>query len=487
MKLNSMLNKPIVFRLLGFLLVIESVFLLLSLIVSLIYKESDYLAFLISFLITFAVGGTAVFVTRNADKQFGRREGYIIVSSVWIVFSIFGSLPFILSGGIPNFTDAFFETMSGFTTTGASILNDIEGLSHGLLFWRSLTQWMGGMGIIVLSLAILPFLGVGGVQLFSAEVPGLTPDKLHPRVKETAQRLWMIYVGFTFVETILLWFGGMNLFDAINHSFTTMATGGYSTKQASIAHFDSPFIHYVIVVFMFIAGMNFTLSYFALKFDFRRVLKNEELRVYASIIILFTAIISLRLFLVGNASFEQAFRDGLFQVVSIVTTTGFATVDYLLWPSFLTALVFVLMFVGGSSGSTGGGVKVIRVVLLIKNCYFELKRLIHPRAVIPMRLNGKAVPQQLVNNVLAFIVFYLLIFLTGTVVMAALGLDMESSMGAVATALGNVGPGLGSVGPSENFSMIPSIGKWLLSFYMLLGRLELFTVLVVLAPAFWKK
>ncbi|MBI9068303.1 MAG: TrkH family potassium uptake protein [Salinivirgaceae bacterium] len=476
-----------IFRLIGYLLVIESVFLFLAFLVSLIYNEGDQFTFFVSFLFTFFIGASAVFFTRNAKKEFGKREGYIIVSSIWVVFSIFGSLPFVLSDSIPSFTDAFFETMSGFTTTGASILNNIEELSHAILFWRSITQWMGGMGIIVLSLAILPFLGVGGVQLFSAESPGLTIDRMRPRIKETAQRLWIIYVGFTMLETILLWIGGMNVFDAICHSFTTMATGGYSTKQASIAYFSSPFIQYVIIAFMFIAGVNFTLSYFALKLDFKKILKNEEFRMYAFITIIAALVIAVRLFIGGNIPLEQAFRDALFQVVSIITTTGYITVDYLLWSHFLIALIFSLMFIGGSSGSTGGGVKVIRVLLIIKNCYFELKRLIHPKAIIPMRLNGKTVPQTLMNNVLAFIVFYLLIFMIGSLIMSGLGLDMESAMGAVATTLGNIGPGIGSVGPVENFSHIPTVGKWFLSAFMLLGRLELFTVLIVFAPAFWKK
>jgi len=486
MNLHSLINKKIIFRLLGYLLAIEGFFLLLSYFVALFYGESDSTSFLYAFLITSGTGGLTVFFTRKANKEFGKREGYIIVSTVWIVFSLFGSLPFLLSGAIPSFTDAFFETMSGFTTTGASILNNIEDLPHGILFWRSLTQWMGGMGIIVLSLAILPFLGVGGVQLFSAEVPGLTPDKLHPRVKETAQRLWIIYVGFTIIETLLLWAGEMNLFDAVCHAFTTMATGGYSTKQASVAFYTLPYTHYVITIFMFIAGVNFTLSYFALKFDFKKVFRNEEFKVYSTITIVFTAIIALLLINVGG-NVEQSFRDAIFQVVSILTTTGYVTADYLLWPPLLMALIFMLMFIGGSSGSTGGGVKVIRVLLVIKNCYFELKRLIHPRAVIPMRLNKKTVPQPLVNNVLAFIVFYLLIFMIGSIIMAGMGLDMESAMGAVAATLGNIGPGLGSVGPVENFANIPGAGKWLLAFLMLLGRLELFTVLIVLSPVFWKK
>lgn len=483
----SMINKKIIFRLLGYLLILESFFLFMSFLVAILYKETSSIAFLISFFITFITGGSSVLITQKAEKNFGKREGYIIVSLVWIVFSLFGSLPFVLSDAIPSFTNAFFETISGFTTTGASVLNNIEELPKSILFWRSLTQWMGGMGIIVLSLAILPFLGVGGVQLFSAEVPGLTPDKMHPRVKETAQRLWIIYVGFTGVEILMLWLGGMTFFDAINHSLTTMATGGYSTKQASIAFYSSPYLQYVITLFMFIAGVNFTLPYFALKFQFNKILKNEEFKTYVLIAFTFTIVTALGLYLAGNISAEKSFRDAIFQVVSILTTTGYVSADYLLWSPFLLALIFTLMFIGGSSGSTGGGVKVIRVLLILKNCYYELKRLIHPKAIIPMRLNGKTVPQPLVNNVLAFIVFYLLIFMIGSIFMAALGLDMESAMGSVAATLGNIGPGLGSVGPVENFSQIPGAGKWLLSFLMLLGRLELFTVLILFSPTFWKK
>lgn len=486
MKPIKLLNKGIIFRLLGYLLLLEGAFMLLSFFVSVLYRDGDHVSFIISSAITLLFGGMAVYFTRDANPEFGKREGYIIVSSVWIVFSLFGCLPFVISGAIPSITDAFFETISGFTTTGASVLNNIEQLSYSILFWRSIIQWMGGMGIIVLSLAILPFLGVGGVQLFSAEVPGVTMDKLHPRIKETAQRLWIIYVGFTILETLLLWAGEMNLYEAVCHSFTTMATGGYSTRQDSIAAFG-PYVQYVITAFMFVAGVNFSLSYFALKLDFKKIIKNEEFKIYAFITLLFTLVITIHLFLAGNISFEQSFRDSFFQVVSILTTTGFVTSDYLIWPQVLMALIFVLMFIGGSSGSTGGGIKVIRVALIIKNGYYELKRLIHPKAVIPMRFNGKTVPQQVVNNVLAFIILYLLIFITSSVVMTGMGLDMESAMGAVAATLGNIGPGLGSVGPVENFSQIPAVGKWLLSLLMLLGRLELFTVLVVFAPAFWKK
>ncbi|MCL3780580.1 TrkH family potassium uptake protein [Prolixibacteraceae bacterium JC049] len=461
--------------------------MLIALLVALIYNGPDIAAFCWSALATGGVGALSFLLTRNAKNNIGKREGFIIVSLVWVVFSFFGALPYMLSNSIPSLTDAFFETMSGFTTTGSSILNDIEALPHGILFWRSLTQWLGGMGIIVLSLAILPFFGIGGMQLFMAEVPGPTPDKLSPKLRHTAMSLWGIYVLFTLLETILLKIGGMTFFDAINHSFTTMATGGYSTKQASVAHFTSPFIQYVIIVFMFLAGTNFTLSYFALQGKLSKVYKNEEFRAYFFFIAMFTAIIAVGLYLTTNMKGELAFRDALFQVVSIITTTGYATADYLVWHPFLTILIFALFFFGGSAGSTGGGIKIVRIVLLLKNSYYELRRLLHPNAIVPVRFNHRSVPEQIVTNILAFFMFYMMVFFMSVIVFSVIEPDFASSIGAVATCLGNIGPGLGNVGPVENFHHVHPFGKWFLSFLMLLGRLELFTVLVLFSPAFWKK
>lgn len=360
-------------------------------------------------------------------------------------------------------------------------------MPHGLLLWRSLTQWLGGMGIIVLSLAVLPILGIGGMQLFVAEVPGPKKEKLHPRVKETAKRLWVIYLAFTIAETLLLMIGGMSFFDALNHSFTTMATGGYSTKQASIAHFDSPFIHYVITSFMFLAGTNFVLSYFALHLRLDKLWKNEEFRFYSGFVIFFTIIITIGLYIGGNYKLEPAFRNAVFQVVSIITTTGYVTADYLAWAPSLTVIIFILMFIGGSAGSTGGGVKVMRVLMVLKNSYIELKRMVNPHAVIPVRFNNHVVAPQIVSNVLAFIMIYILITLFSVGIIAAMGYDLDTSFGAVAASIGNIGPGLGQVGPVENYAHFPVAGKWYLSFLMLLGRLELFTVLILFAPAFWRK
>lgn len=454
---------------------------------SIYYGSDDIPALLISGILTSLIGLVTWFFTRKSDtKEMRRREGYITVTLGWIMMAVFGAFPFIVHGSIPNYTDAFFESMSGFTTTGASILTDIESLPHGLLFWRSLTQWLGGMGIIVLSLAILPILGIGGMQLFIAEVPGPTKDKIHPRVQETAKRLWGIYFILTLAETLLLYIGGMSLFDAVNHSFTTMATGGFSTKNASIAAFNSPFIHYVITLFMFLAGMNFTLHYYSLHGNFNFLKQNNEFRFYSFFILICALIIFLVHLPHELFDWEESVRQSLFQVISLVTTTGYVTSDYENWAPFSRAVFFILLFFGGCAGSTGGGIKSIRHFLLYRNSLLELKRIIHPRAIIPVRVNGKAINPEIISNVQAFFLFYILIFAFGSVVMSLMGLDFISAFGSVATCIGNVGPGLGAVGPINNFSSIPEAGKWFLSFLMLLGRLELFTVLIIFSSAFWK-
>ena len=482
-----MLNIKIIVRTLGFLLFGESLFLLLSLGVAAIYGEGDTMSFLYSALITLLTSILFVTLTFKAEKKIGKREGYIIVSVVWIFFSFFGSLPYMFSKSIPAFHDAFFETISGFTTTGSSILNNIEELPHGILFWRSLTQWLGGMGIVVLSLAVLPAFGIGGMSLFSAESPGITPDKLNPKIKDTARILWDVYLIFTAAETILLMFGGMSLFDAVCHSFTTMATGGYSTKQASIAYWNSPYIQYVIIFFMILAGTNFSLSFFAFTGKPKKMFKNEEFKFYIIFILIFTAIITVGLLITSQLGFEESFRTSMFQVVSIITTTGYATADYLLWAPFLMAMMFLIFFIGGSTGSTGGGIKVMRIVLLIKNSYYELRRLIHPNAIIPVRFNKKSVNPQIITNVLAFFFFYVTTFFVCSLLFMLFSDSFETAMGAVATSLGNIGPGFGTVGPAANFAHIPAAGKWFLSFLMLLGRLELFTIIVLFSPAFWKR
>ena len=483
-----MIKYKLILLVLGALLLVESVFLGISTIVSAIYDEYDFNSLLITFGITVVVGGTLVLFFRNTEKKVEKREAYLIVSLVWIVLSFFGSLPFYISGAIPNYTDAFFETISGFTTTGASILNNIEEIPHGLLFWRSTTQWLGGMGIIVLSIALLPLIKVGGLQLFNAEVPGISTDKLHPKIKDTAKKLWMLYFGFTATEAILLYFGGMTVFDAINHALTTMATGGYSTKQASIAAYGSPMIQYTIIVFMIIAGVNFSLSYFAITGKFKKIIKNTEIKFYFAILSVSSLVVAFGLWHFMGTGIEKSIRDALFQVVSIVTTTGYATTDYLQWaPAGFWVIIVLLMFVGGSSGSTGGGIKVVRIHILFRNSIMELKRLIHPHAVLPVRYNRTVLPQGVINNVLAFVILFIIILASGTLIMSFTGLDLISSFGAVATCVGNIGPGLGSVGPASNFADISDFGKWFLGFLMLIGRLELFTVLILFTRAFWKK
>jgi len=459
----------------------------LCLPISFYYGEQDWTAILTSSLITIGAGALLKYLTRNKkSKELKKKDGYLIVTAGWIFMSVFGALPYIFSGAIPDFTNAFFETISGYTTTGASILTDIEAVPNGILFWRSLTQWIGGMGIIVLALAILPFLGIGGMQLFVAEAPGITPDKLQPRIQETAKRLWFLYVGLTLAEAIALFVAGMGPFDAINHSLTTMATGGFSTKNDSLQFVD-PVIQYIVIFFMFLAGTSFTLTYFALKRNFKKVFKNEEFKVYLSFTVVITLIVTITLLVVSDEPFEASFRDALFQVVSLITTTGFVSADYTSWAPFLSVIFFILLFVGGSAGSTAGGVKVIRHIVLFKNSFLELKRQLHPSAIMPVRISGKAVEQSIVYNVLAFIMIYILVFLVGVTLLSTMNVDFDTAFGAVATSLGNVGPGIGDVGPLDNFSEMPTGGKWLLSALMLLGRLELFTVLMLLSPHFWRK
>lgn len=482
------LNLKAIISILGLLLILNGGFMLLCLPVSLYFKDGQWHALLISGVFTSLFGAIVHVLTRKErNTGLNKRDGYLVVTLGWLCMSLFGSLPYLISGEIPNFTDAFFETLSGFTTTGASILNDIESMGEGILMWRSLTQWIGGMGIIVLTVAILPLLGIGGMQLFVAEAPGVTPDKLKPRITDTAKRLWLIYLGLTVTEMVLLKLGGMSVFDAVNHGFTTMATGGFSTKQASIAYYESPFIQYVIIVFMFLAGTNFTLTYFGLHGQLKKVWQNEEFRYYFGFILGFTVLITSVVYAVTGHEFELAFRESLFQLVSIITTTGFVTADYTSWAPLITVVFFMFMFIGASAGSTAGGVKVVRHIILLKNSVMELRRQIHPSAVLPVRLNKKAVASEITFNVMAFMIIYFMIFALGAIFISSMGYDFNTTVGAVATCLGNIGPGFGQVGPVDNFAFISVPGKWVLSLLMLLGRLELFTVLILFTPYYWTK
>jgi len=495
----SKLNFKIIFHLMGLLLLVNGGFMLLAALVSYLYEDGVLAEIVLAGIVVIGVGGAFMLSTRNHQKEIQKREGYVIVTFGWIFMSLAGTLPYIFSGAIPGFTNAFFETMSGYTTTGASILGDVESLPKGILFWRSITHWIGGMGIIVLAIAILPLLGIGGMQLFAAEAPGPGGDKLHPRITDTAKRLWLIYVGYTLAETILLKLAGMSFFDAINHSLSTLSTGGFSTKNESIAHWNGqPIIQYIIMTFMFLAGTNFVLSYFAFKTKFSRIFKDEEFKMYGIFIVVLTIVAGLIIYFevdVINSTiahpmvwgeFESAMRHGLFQVLAIVTTTGFVTADFTAWTPFLTIFFFGLMFLGGSAGSTSGGIKIVRHLIMIKNGMMEFRRTLHPSGVLPVRYNKRAVQQPIVFNILAFFILYMLAYIIGVLVFSWLGLDFNTALGGAASALGNVGPALGDLGPTDNYGSLPDAAKWWSTFLMLIGRLELFTVLILFTPFFWR-
>ncbi|WP_242009244.1 TrkH family potassium uptake protein [Robertkochia solimangrovi] len=493
------LNTKIILHLMGLLLLFNGGFMLLAALISGIYNDGATLEISFAGILTLFLGVLMMFATRDHTKELKKRDGYMIVTLGWVVMSLSGMLPYLFTGAIPQVTNAFFETMSGYTTTGASILNDIEILPEGVLFWRSTTHWIGGMGIIVLAIAILPLLGIGGMQLFAAEAPGPSADKLHPRITDTAKRLWFIYVGYTAAETVLLMLAGMNFFDAVNHAMATLSTGGFSTKNASIAYWnDNPLIQYIVILFMFLAGTNFVLSYFAFKGKFQKVFKDYEFRFYGLLTLLVSIVAAVVIYLKADVPVsdyhpmvwgeaESAFRHSLFQVVSVITTTGFVSADFTNWTQFLTVLFFGLMFVGGSAGSTSGGVKVVRHLLMIKNGLLEFKRSLHPSAIIPVRYNQRMVSESIIFNILGFFILYMLMFIIGSMVLGFLGLDFESAIGGAASSLGNVGPAFGTLYPLANFDSLPILGKWWCSFLMLLGRLELFTVLILFTPFYWKK
>lgn len=493
------LNYKIIFHLMGLLLLVNGGFMFLATLVSFYYNDGVAVQMLEAGIITVFLGGVIMFATRNKRKELQKRDGYVIVTFGWIFMSLTGTLPYLITGAIPGFTDAFFETMSGYTTTGASILNDIESIPNGVLFWRSITHWIGGMGIIVLAIAILPLLGIGGMELFAAEAPGPSSDKLHPRITDTAKRLWLIYVGYTVAETILLKLAGMSMFDAINHSLSTLSTGGFSTKNASLAHWnDQPLIQYIVIFFMFLAGTNFVLSYFAFKTKFSKIFRDEEFRFYVISIVVFTIMASLMIYFQADITqstldhpmvwgrFESGLRHSVFQVIAIITTTGFVSADYTLWTPFLTVFFFGLMFLGGSAGSTAGGVKIVRHIILIKNGLIEFRRSLHPRAILPVRYNTRAVQQPIVFNILGFFILYFLSFIIGVLGFSFMGLDFQTALGGAASSLGNVGPALGDLGPVNNYASLSDPAKWWSAFLMLIGRLELFTVLILLTPYFWR-
>lgn len=489
--MNKEFNFKQVARIFGSLLLVESAAMLAVTLIALIYRETEGYYFLLSSVICLVTGLAGMQFGRNAQPRIGKREGSFVVTFTWIIFSLFGMMPFWLSGSIPAFTDAFFETISGFTTTGASILNNIEELPYCMLFWRSLTHWLGGLGIIVMALALLPMFGYSGVQLFAAEASGPSTEKIHPKINETAKRLFLVYVTLTATETLLLLFGGMTLFDAVCQSFGTIATGGFSTKQASIAYWNSPYIEYVITTFMILSGVNFVMYYYAIKNKFEKIRQNEELRYFLIVLFSFAIIVCISLIDFSKVqtfeTLETAWRNSLFTVASLMTTTGFGTVDYMLWKPFTWIILLIVMLTGASAGSTSGAMKMVRVVIVFKYCYYEFKRIIHPNAVIPVRYSGNLVKEDVITRVLAFVLLYLIVVMFGILILSLSGMGFIESVGGLITCLGGVGPGLGLVGPMGNYAYISDISKWFLTFIMLLGRLELFTVLLLFTPAYWKK
>ena len=499
--------KP-VWGVLGALLVAWSLALLAPMGVAVIYDEPSWWTFAATSAFSAVVGG-GLFALFRPKGEIRVREGFAIVALSWFLLGAVGALPWVLAGVLGEYSDAYFEVVSGLTTTGATILSGadtpaIAAIPNGFLFWRSLTHWLGGMGIIVLTLAVLPLLGIGGMQLFKAEVPGPQADKLTPRVRETAKRLWGIYVGLTVLQVLLL-LPAMSPFDAVNHAFATLATGGFSTENGSVGEYGSAYVDGVITVFMFLAGMNFALHY-GLLHGRTSVLKGEEFKVYTGVTVVATVLLTLAIWSPTAAGlpgpvdalgiteppltyggFFEALQYAAFQAVSILTTTGFGTADYELWSSLAMGVLFTLFFIGGMAGSTGGGVKVVRHVILTKNASREMSRLLHPNAVLPLRMDHRVVPPEVIRNVLSFVALYLLALLFGTVALTALGLDLLSAFGAAVSCVGNVGPAFGLFGPSETYTAVPVLGKWILSVLMVAGRLELFTVLMLITPAFWKR
>lgn len=474
----------------GVLMISFGLTMLLPMLTGFYYQDGSPLPLAQAMGITLLSGiGLYFLCKKTAVDNIHPREGMAIVAVGWTAASFFGALPFYFdsSGAFGLFTDALFESASGISTTGASILTNIEGLPNGLLLWRSLIQWLGGMGIIVLGIAILPFLGIGGMQLYKAEVPSPVPDKLKPRIQDTAKILWQVYLLLTVAELGLLMAGKMPFFEAINHAFTTLPTGGFSVKNSSIAHYNSIYIDSIITLFMFLAGINFTLHYLMLRGKPLAFWKDAECRFYIVMVVLLTIIVTLNVYQTVYDQMGTAFRYSVFQVVAIITTTGYATADYEKWPAMAQIIIFFGMFIGASAGSTGGGMKCLRIMVAFKYCFRELFTLIHPRSVSRIKVAGQTVSDDVIRAVMGFLALYIGLFVINSILLAACGVDFVTSLSAVASAIGNIGPGFGFVGPTDNYAQIPVLGKWILVWCMLLGRLELFTVMVFLMPEFWRK
>ena len=483
---SNLINLRLISRIIGILLWVEAGMFMICAAISIIYREDDYIYFIYTTLINLGAGSLLSAYGKGADYRISRRDGFFIVSITWILFTAFGMLPFIFSGKIPSVADAFFETMSGFTTTGATILNNIESFSHGLLFWRSFTQWIGGLGIVLFTIALLPIFSGSSQQLFLSEATGVTHNKIHPKASVMARYLWLIYIGITLAETLLLILGGMSTFDAVCQSFATTATGGFSTKQDSISYWDSAYIEYVVSIFMIISGVNFSLYYVAAKGHYKSLLKDAELHWFLKSLGVLTLIITMALIVSNDYSVEKAFRKALFQVATCHTSCGFATDDYNLWPHFTWMLLIFAMLSGGCTGSTSGGLKNMRLLIVAKNIRNQFKHMLHPRAVLPLKINNEQISPQTSSTVYTFIATYLAVIFVAWTLLMMIGLGLTESMGTVISAIGNVGPGLGSFGPVYSWADIPDAGKWILSTVMLLGRLEIFGILLLFYRGYWK-
>lgn len=480
------MNYGIVLKVLGNILLVESALMLPALSIAFYTKGHDKIAFIITILLTGTIGFLMSKKTTN-KSNINAREGLAIVSFGWLLASFFGALPFYLSGSIPAYIDAFFETVSGLTTTGATILSQVEDLPSGILFWRSFTHWIGGMGILVFTVALLPALGIGGFQIFKAESPGPIAGKIAPRIKDTAKILYVTYFSITILQIIFLKLGGMNLFESILHTFGTVGTGGFGVKNDSIGFYKSTYIHMVIGIFMVLSGVNFSLYYSLFKGKWKEVLKDEELKLYLTIVLIAVVAIAVNLFMTSYDSISRALRDSFFQVGSIITTTGYSTVDFDMWPTFSKAILFTLMFIGGSAGSTAGGMKVIRILVLIKLIKRDVAKIFHPRAVISIKNHGKIISNETIVSINTFFASYIMIFVVSTILVSLEGLDLVSASSSVAATLGNIGPGFGFVGPSKNFGGFTYVSKTLFSLLMLLGRLEIFTIIALLVPNDWTR
>jgi trk system potassium uptake protein TrkH len=483
-----MIHLKIISRILGLLLLIETLFLTTTFGVSLYYEEHITTAYISTLAATLACSSLLLYLGRGKERNISRKDGYIVVSSSWIIFSVFGSMPFIFSGYIPSVTNAFFETMSGFTTTGATILDNIEQMPPSLLFWRAMSHWTGGLGIVFFTVAVLPIFGMGDIHLFAAEATGPIHGKLHPRISVTARWILTIYISLTIIGVISLKLAGMGIFDSVCHSMSMIATGGFSTKQASIEAYNSPLIEYIVTLFMFLGGTNFSLLYLAIfKGKFSDLFRDSEFKCYVNIILIATAGIATGLLLTAAIDVEKAFRDALFQTVATVTTTGFCSTDYMMWHPLLWLIISVLMYIGACSGSTTGAMKCVRVAILGRVMINEFKRIVHPNAVIPVRMSHKIIATPVQSAILAYTVLYLGVVMAGVFVNMAFGLEFMEAYGLSVSCTSNIGPALGSYGPAFSMNALPEVLKWFASFQMLVGRLEFFAVLLMLTPMFWRR